>query len=117
MVRLLLHWIVSAVLILVVAHIVPGFHVSGLGAALIAAIVIGLVNGTLGIVLKVLTLPLTFLTLGIFWIVINALMLLLASKLVPGFQITGFGPAFWGAVMLSILNLLVRWLTPERDTR
>ena len=86
---LLLHWLISAVSLLIVAYIIPGIQVQGFGTALIAAIVIGLVNATLGFVLKILTLPLTLLTFGLFWFVINALMLQLASHLVSGFSISG----------------------------
>ena len=79
--RLLLNWLLSALALLIVAHVVPGFYIRGFLTALLAAVVIGLVNATLGLFLKVITLPLTVLTLGIFWFVINALMLLLASAL------------------------------------
>jgi putative membrane protein len=108
MVRLLAHWVLSALCLLLVSRFVPGFVVRGFGTALIAAIVIGLVNGTLGLLLKLVTLPLTFITFGLFWLVINAAMLELASLLVPGFVLRGFGPAFWGGVILSLLNLVVR---------
>lgn len=73
--RLLLHWLISALALWIVAHFVPGISVSGPKAALIAALVIGLINATLGLLLKVLTFPLTIVTLGLFWFVINALML------------------------------------------
>ena len=108
--RLILHWILSAVALLIVAHLIPGFYLRGFGAALIAAIVIGLVNATLGLLFKLLTFPLIILTLGIFWFVINAMMLLLASKLVPGFIVAGFWPAFWGAIVLSLVNMAFRAL-------
>src|ERR1017187_5658283 len=86
--RLLLNWLLSAISLLIVSHVVPGFYVRGFAAALIAAVVIGLVNATLGFFLKLITLPLTFLTLGIFWWVINALMLMFASTLVaPAFVV------------------------------
>jgi putative membrane protein len=114
MVRLLVKWILSAVLLLIVAHFVPGFMVTSFTAALIAAVVIGLVNGTLGLFLKIVTLPLTFLTFGIFLLIINALMLMVASAIVPGFHVAGFLPAFWGGVLLSILHLLVHWLMPKK---
>jgi putative membrane protein len=114
MLRLLVKWILSAILLLVVAHFVPGFVVTSFTAALIAAIVIGLVNGTLGLFLKIVTLPLTFLTFGIFLLIINALMLMVASAIVPGFHVAGFLPAFWGGVLLSILHLLVHWLMPKK---
>ena len=79
--RLLLNWLLSAISLLVVSKFVPGFYVRGFTAALIAALVIGLVNATLGLFLKLITLPLTLLTLGLFWWVINALMLMFASTL------------------------------------
>ncbi|HTR66765.1 MAG TPA: phage holin family protein [Terriglobales bacterium] len=110
MLRLLVNWILSALAVWIVSRLVPGFVVTGPEAALIAAFVIGLVNATLGFVLKILTFPLTVLTLGIFWLVINALMLELASALVPGFRITGFWAAFWGAIVLSLVNMLFRAL-------
>lgn len=108
--RLLVHWLLTALALLIVAHIVPGFYVSGLGAALIAALVIGLINATLGLFLKVITFPLTVLTLGIFWFVINALMLKLASVLVPGFEVRGFLAAFLGAILLSLVSSMLHWL-------
>lgn len=114
MVKLLVHWLLSAVCLLLVARVVPGIFVTGLGTALIAAVVIGLVNGTLGALLKLLTFPLSVLTFGIFWLVINVLMLKLAALLVPGFQVQGFWPAFWGGVILSFLNLIVRQLLLRR---
>jgi putative membrane protein len=110
MVRLLLNWFLSALSLLIVTRIVPGFVVTGFGPALLAVIVIGLVNGTLGLFLKVITFPLTILTLGIFWLVINALMLMAASALVPGFKVQGFWPAFLGAIVLSLVNLVMHWL-------
>ena len=106
--RLLAHWVLSALCLLLVAHYVPGFFVRGFGTALIAAVVIGLVNGTVGAILKVLTFPLTILTFGIFWLLINALMLKFAAVFVPGFEVRGLWPAFWGGVILSVLNMIVR---------
>jgi putative membrane protein len=108
MLKWLAHWVLSGLCLLLVANFVPGFYVRGFGTALIAAVVIGLVNGTLGILLKIITFPLTILTLGIFWLVINALMLEFASLLVPGFVVRGLWPAFWGGIILSLLNMVVR---------
>ncbi|SRR5690242_21650822 len=112
--RLLLNWLLSAVALIIVAKIVPGFMLSGIGAALIAAIVIGLINATIGLFLKVVTFPLTILTLGIFWLIINALMLELASAVVPGFHINGFGAAFIGAIVLALVNMVLHWLVPKK---
>jgi putative membrane protein len=110
MLRMLLHWIVSALAVWITSQVVPGFTVNGAAAALIAAVVIGLVNASLGLFLKVITFPLTILTLGLFWFVINALMLELASAFVPGFHIRGFASAFWGGIVLTLVNMLLKWL-------
>jgi putative membrane protein len=108
--RVLAHWVLSALCLLLVAHFVPGFFVRGFGTAMIAAVVIGLVNGTLGMFLKIVTFPLTILTLGIFWLIINALMLKVAALVVPGFVVAGLWPAFYGGLILSLLNLAVRYI-------
>ncbi|MGA2348802.1 MAG: phage holin family protein [Terracidiphilus sp.] len=108
MVRLLVQWLLSAVALLVVSNLVPGFYIEGLGPALVAALVIGLLNATVGFFLKVVTFPISILTLGIFLLVINGLMILVASNLVRGFNVRGFGPAFWGAVVLALLGILIR---------
>jgi putative membrane protein len=110
MLDLLLHWFLSAGGLLIVAFLFPGIEVRGLGAALMAPIVIGFINATLGVILKIVTLPLTVLTLGIFWLMINALMLQLAAAIVPEFYVAGFFSAFFGAIVLSIINMLVRSL-------
>jgi putative membrane protein len=113
---MLLNWLLSALAVWIVSRVVPGIYVSGIGAALIAALVIGFVNATIGVVLKILTFPLTLITLGLFWLIINALMLKFASALVPGFQVRGFFAAFVGAIVLSLVNMLLRWLVyPARE--
>jgi putative membrane protein len=117
MARLLAHWVLSALCLLLVARFVPGFYVSGIGTALIAAVVIGLVNGTIGLLLKIITLPITILTFGIFWLLINALMLKFAALFVPGFEVRGLWPAFWGGIILSLLNILVRQISKEGESR
>jgi putative membrane protein len=113
--RLILHWLLSALALMIVARLVSGFYIRSFTSALIAALVIGLVNATLGFFLKVVTFPFIILTLGLFWFMINALMLMLASKLVPGFVIVGFGPAFWGAIVLALINMAFRALLPKRE--
>jgi putative membrane protein len=107
---LLLNWLLSALSLVIVANVIRGIEVTGFGAALLAAIVIGFVNGTIGFFLKLITFPLTVLTLGIFWLVINGLMLKLAAALVPGFRINGFLPAFFGAIVLSLVNMVLRYM-------
>ncbi|MGD1022370.1 MAG: phage holin family protein [Candidatus Sulfotelmatobacter sp.] len=108
--RMLLNWVLSALAVWIVSRVVPGIYVSGPLAALIAALAIGFINATIGVVLKILTFPLTLVTLGLFWWVINALMLKFASALVPGFQVRGFFAAFVGAIVLSLVNMILKWL-------
>jgi putative membrane protein len=118
-VRLLLNWALSAIAVWIVAQVVPGISVRGALSALIAALVIGFINATIGLLLKIITFPLTLVTLGLFWFVINALMLELASALLsPGFQVHGFFAAFVGAIVLSLVNLLLKWIVlPPRERR
>jgi putative membrane protein len=106
----LLQWLLSAVALMIVSRLVPGFVVAGLLPALIASLIIGFFNATIGLLLKIITFPLSILTLGIFLLVINGLMILLASKVAPGFHVSGFVPAFWGAIVLALLNMLIRHL-------
>ena len=109
--RLLLNWVLSALAVWIVAQLGIGISVQGAKAALVAALVIGFINATLGLLLKIITFPLTLITLGVFWFVINALMLELASALLsPGFHVRGFWAAFVGAIVLSLVNVLLRAL-------
>jgi len=108
--HMLVNWLITAVSLLIVAAIVPGIEIAGFGTAMIAAVVIGLVNATLGFVLKILTFPLTLITLGAFLFVINALMLKLAAAVLPGFRVKGFLPAILGAVLLSLVHMVLRWV-------
>ena len=111
MIRLLVQWLLSAFALLIVSNFVPGFYVRGLGPALLAALIIGLLNATIGFFLKIITFPLSILTLGLFLLVINGLMIMLASKFVHGFHVAGFWPAFWGALVLTLLGMLIRGLS------
>jgi putative membrane protein len=108
MIGLLVRWFLSAAALLVVSRVVPGFFVEGVVPALMAALVIGLLNATLGMLLKIVTFPLSMLTLGLFLLVVNGLMIMLASSLVPGFHVRGLLSAFWGAVVLALLGILIR---------
>ena len=99
---------------MVVAKLVPGFYVNDVQSALFAALVIGVLNATLGFVLKVITFPFAILTLGIFLLLINAAMILLAAKIVPGFVVYGWVPAFWGGVVLAVLGMLIRALMKDQ---
>ena len=110
MIYLLLNWLLSALSLLIVCHVVPGFQIASFGTALVASLVIGLFNATIGLVLKIVTLPLTVVTLGLFLFVVNAIVLLLASKLVDGFSISSFGAALLAAIVLAIVHLVLRRL-------
>jgi len=111
MMGLLVQWLLYAIALLVVSRIVPGFHVDGLWPAMVAAVVIGLLNATAGFFLKIVTFPLSILTLGIFLLVINGMMILVASSIVRGFNVRGFFAAFWGAVVLALLGMVIRGIT------
>jgi putative membrane protein len=108
--HLLIHWLISAASLIVVAYLFPGIELLGLGSALIAPIVIGLINATIGLIVKIITLPITLVTLGLFWLVINALMLMLAAYFVPGFIVAGFWSAFFGAIVMSVVSTILKSL-------
>ena len=107
---LILTWIASAAALYVVTRFVPGVHVAGLQATFIAALVIGLVNATLGNLLKLLTLPIGCLTLGLSSLIINALMFLVAANVVPGFHVDGFLPALIGSLVMSVVTGALHFL-------
>ncbi len=111
--RLLIRWLINAISLVIVAQFVNGFRLSGFGAALIAAVVIGFVNATLGTILKILTFPLTVLTLGLFLIVINAIMLKTAAFFTPGFAVATWKAAFIGAILLSLISSFLHWLIKD----
>jgi putative membrane protein len=106
----LVHLILTAALLLVVARVVTGVQVQGWGPAILAALLLGIVNAIVRPLMVLLTFPLTILTLGLFLFVINALMLWLTAALVPGFRIAGFGPALLASLLLTLLNVLIGML-------
>jgi putative membrane protein len=103
----LIHWLLSGVALLIVANILPGIQVDSFGSALIAALVIGLVSATVGLVLKIILLPFILISLGIVYFLINGLMLKLASNLVPGFRVHGFWTAVIGSILLTIVDYVL----------
>jgi putative membrane protein len=108
LVHIIVSWLVGALALWLVAQIIPGIEVSGFGAAMLATIVISIVNGVVGPVLRFFAWPITFLTLGLFLLVINALLLKLAAMMTPGFRVRGFLNALLGALVLTILNSVLR---------
>jgi len=95
-------------------EIVPGIAVRSTVTLVVAALVLGLINAIVRPVLLVLTLPLTLVTLGLFLFVLNALCLWLASAIVPGFEVRGFWPAFWGALIVSAVSWVVTGFLSDR---
>ncbi|MEA5554609.1 phage holin family protein [Anabaena cylindrica UHCC 0172] len=110
-------WLGTAIALLVTARIVPGFIIKTFVAALLAAIVIGLVNAIIRPILGLLAFPITLITFGLFTFVINALTLWLASAITPGsgFEIQGFVPAFLGSIVLSIVSSLISYFLRAVD--
>lgn len=110
MIRFIARWIVSALALYIVARILPGIHLTDFGSALVAVIIIALVNTLIKPVLFLLTLPVTILTFGLFSLVLNALMLMLAGAITPGFKIDGFLTALVGSILLSIITTILHSL-------
>jgi putative membrane protein len=110
MLSLIVNWLVSAVALWLVARIVSGIEVRDFGAAVVAAAVVAIVNFFVGPILRFLGFPLIFLTLGLFTLVINALLLLLASLFTPGFRVRGFVPALVGSLLLTVLTFVLGWV-------
>ncbi|MGH9457432.1 MAG: phage holin family protein [Thermoanaerobaculia bacterium] len=104
--RILLRWLLNALALWIVTLVVPAVRYDTIVALVIAAAVLGIVNAIIRPILFWLTLPLTILTLGLFLIVLNALMLLLTAWLVPGFDVAGFGWALVAAVLLGVISLV-----------
>jgi putative membrane protein len=105
--RFIIHSLVVALALWVTAYILPGVHVASYQALAIAAIVLGLVNAVIRPVLTILTLPITILTLGLFYLVVNGLTFMLAAQLVPGFSVDGFWWSVLGALLVSIISSFV----------
>ena len=113
--KILLHFAIIVATFLLLARYLPGFFVPDIGTAVIAALVLGLINATLGPIITFLSLPLIVLSLGAFWFVVNAFLLILVAFIVPNFSINGWGPALIGAVVLAAVNLLFNRATAARE--
>ncbi len=106
MLQLLGQWLLSSAVLVIVAYVVPGFRINSFGTAMIASLVVGLLNILIRPALLFLSIPINFLTLGFFTFVINAIILRLAAGLLSGFEISGWISAILGAIVLSIVNYL-----------
>lgn len=107
MLSVLIHWVVTALLLVLIANVMPGFVIQDFGVAMVVALLLGLVNVTIKPVVTLLTLPLNIVTLGLFSLVINALMMALVAWFVPGFAISNFWAAFVGALLLALASALI----------
>jgi len=109
----LARWLINALAIFIVAHIVKGIEVSSTPVVLVIALVLGIVNAFLRPLIILVTLPINILTLGLLTLFINGALFYLVSKIVKGFTITGFWPAFWGYILFSIISFLLSLLIAE----
>lgn len=112
--RLLLLWGLNALALLAVTYVMPSIQVAGFGAALIAALALGLINTLVRPVLTILTFPITVLTLGLFYLVLNALLFWLASALLPGFEVQGFVSALFGSILYGLIAWALSALIPDK---
>jgi putative membrane protein len=115
MLSLLARWLLNAVALLLVAYLYPGVQIDSFFAAVIAALVLGLVNAVVRPILVILTLPVTLLTLGLFLFVINALLFWFVAEIVGGFHVSGFMAALIGSILFSLITLLTSWLLFPRS--
>ncbi|MDD2927301.1 MAG: phage holin family protein [Candidatus Omnitrophica bacterium] len=109
----LVRWLINALAIFIVAHIVKGIEISSTAVVLVIALVLGVINAFLRPLVILVTLPINILTLGLFTLFINGALFFLISKIVKGFVITGFWPAFWGYILFSIISFLLSFLIIE----
>jgi putative membrane protein len=112
--RFLLHWLITAVALTLGTRLVPGIHVGSTAALVVASLVLGLVNAVVRPVLLILTLPLTVLTLGLFYLVVNGIAFAIAAALVPGFTVASFRSSIAGALVVSLVSFLLNWVLAPR---
>lgn len=108
--KILLRWLINTIAIMLMALYLPGIGVSSFYAALIAALVLGILNALIRPLIVLLTLPVNILTLGLFTLIINAFLFWFTSTIVKGFIVAGFWPAFWGALIMSVVSWITSWL-------
>jgi putative membrane protein len=113
--NLLLVWVINAISLLGVTYFIPSIHVSSFGAALVAALVLGLVNTLVRPVLVLLTLPVTLLTLGVFILILNGILFWFVGSILQGFVVQSFSAAFFGALLYSIISWLLSSLLSQSE--
>jgi len=114
MIRLIIGWFLNALALFLVSKIVPGVILADFRAALFAIVIISLLNIMIKPILILLTLPITLITLGLFTVVINALLLMVAGEISPGFGVEGFGAALVGSILFTIISMLLRAFLQEK---
>ncbi|KAB2952083.1 phage holin family protein [Heliorestis acidaminivorans] len=110
---IIMRWLFNTLALVIAAFIIPGIEVLGIAEAMIAAFLLGVVNAFIRPLVLIFTLPITVLTLGLFALVINGLMLWMVSAIVPGLEIAGFWSAFFGAIILSLVSTLLSWFVKD----
>lgn len=113
MFAILINWIVSAMVIFSIAYVLPGVSVTGFTSAIVLALVLGIINAVLKPILLILTLPINLITLGLFTLVLNALLILIAASFVPGVRVDGFLWALIFGIILSIANMAIQNFLPK----
>ena len=111
--KFLIHLVVSALAVILASYVLSGVHVDGFLTAVIVAVVLGLLNAVVKPILTLLTLPITILTLGLFLLVINVLMVYAASGIVEGFHVNGFFTALFFSLLVSVFSSVIGALLPE----
>jgi putative membrane protein len=114
MLNLIIFWVLSAFVLFIVANLLPGVAINNFGTALAASFILGLINMLIKPVLVLLTLPVNLLTFGLFSFVINAALFALTAYLIPGFEVSNFGTALLGSLLLSMLGGFVLQVVPKQ---
>lgn len=112
--NLIIKWLIAAVAIVLTSYLLPGVVLTGFWTAVLLALVLGIINAVIKPILLILTLPINILTLGLFTLVINALLILLSSKIVVGFSVDGFWTALWFSIILSLVGFFLNQLVPDK---
>lgn len=115
MLYVIIRWVLYAFVIMFTAWVIPGISVEGFISAMIVAVVLGVINAFIKPVLKLITLPINILTLGLFGLILNALLLMLAGHISPGFHVSGFWSAFFGSILISLLGLGIYKIGEDKD--
>lgn len=115
MLYMLIRWILYAFVVMFVAWVIPGITVEGFLSAMIVAVILGAINIFIKPILKLITLPINVLTLGLFGLILNALLLMFAGYISPGFDVSGFWSAFFGSILISLFGIGISKIGDEKE--